>query len=164
MKGLGSLNLFLKISNYLKTCSTRFPETQNTLLHPELSHRVLKVKSWSNTGVNLCRSRWQIPSLLLLFSDWQILLASASLSLTGKCQFVADRCSLKKDSMVSVCFQGKPFNITVIQVYAPTSNAEEVEVEWPYEDLQDLLELTPKKRCPFHHRRLEYKSRKSRDT
>ena len=48
--------------------------------------------------------------------------------------------------MISVHFQGKPFNITVIQVYAPTSNAEEAEVEWFYEDLQDLLELTPQKR------------------
>jgi len=47
--------------------------------------------------------------------------------------------------MISIRFQGKPFNITVIQVYAPTSNAEEAEVEWFYEDLQDLLELTPKK-------------------
>ena len=47
--------------------------------------------------------------------------------------------------MISVHFQGKPFNITVIQAYAPTSNAEEAEVEWFYEDLQDLLELTPKK-------------------
>ena len=47
--------------------------------------------------------------------------------------------------MISICFQGKPFNITVIQVYAPTSNAEEAEVERFYEDLQDLLELTPKK-------------------
>ena len=47
--------------------------------------------------------------------------------------------------MISVHFQGKPFNITVIQVYAPTSNAEEAEVEWFSEDLQDLLELTPKK-------------------
>ena len=46
---------------------------------------------------------------------------------------------------ISVHFQGKPFNIMVIQVYAPTSNAEEAEVEWFYEDLQDLLELTPKK-------------------
>ena len=52
-------------------------------------------------------------------------------------------CSLKNDRMVSVRFQGKPFNITAIQVYAPTSNAEEAEVEWFYEDLQDLLELTP---------------------
>ena len=114
--------------------------------------------------------------------------------------------------MISVRFQGKPFNITVIQVYAPTSNAEEAEVEWFYEDLQDLLELTPKKdvlfiigdwnakvesyvkfknkiklkknfflikknkiklkkkktntqkRCPFHYRGLECKSRKSRNT
>ena len=47
--------------------------------------------------------------------------------------------------MISVHFQGKPFSITVIQVYAPTSNAEEAKVEWFYEDLQDLLELTPKK-------------------
>ena len=51
--------------------------------------------------------------------------------------------------MTSVCFQGKPFNITVIQVYAPTSNAEEAEVEQFYEDLQDLLELTPKKDVLF---------------
>ena len=53
-------------------------------------------------------------------------------------------CNLKNDRMISVCFQGKPFNIMVIQAYAPTSNAEEAEVEWLYEDLQDLLELTPK--------------------
>ena len=52
-------------------------------------------------------------------------------------------CNLKNDRMISVCFQGKPFNITVIQVYAPTSNAEEAEVEWFYEDLQDFLELRP---------------------
>ena len=54
-------------------------------------------------------------------------------------------CKLKNDRMISVHFQGKPFNITVIQAYAPTSNTEEAEVEWFYEDLQDLLELTPKK-------------------
>ena len=54
-------------------------------------------------------------------------------------------CNLKKDRMISVHFQGKPFNITVIQDYAPTSNAEEAEVERFYEDLQHLLELTPQK-------------------
>ena len=54
-------------------------------------------------------------------------------------------CSLKNDRMTSVRFQGKPFNITVIQAYAPTSNAEEAEAERFCEDLQDLLELTPKK-------------------
>ena len=58
-------------------------------------------------------------------------------------------CNLKNDRMISVRFQGKPFNITVIQVYAPKSNAEEAEVEWFYEDLQDLLELTPKKDVLF---------------
>ena len=73
-------------------------------------------------------------------------------------------CNLKNDRMISVRFQGKPFNITVIQVYTPTSNAEEAEVERLYEDLQDLLELTPKKRCPFHYRGWECKSRKSRNT
>ena len=52
-------------------------------------------------------------------------------------------CNLKNDRMISVRFQGKSFNIMVIQAYAPTSNAEEAEVEWCYEDLQDLLELTP---------------------
>ena len=51
--------------------------------------------------------------------------------------------------MISVHFQGKPFNITVIQVYAPTTNAEEAEVEWLYDDLQDILELTPKKDIIF---------------
>ena len=73
-------------------------------------------------------------------------------------------CNFKNDRMISARFQGKPFNITIIQVYAPTSNAEEAEVERFYEDLQDLLELTPQKRCPFHYRGLECKSRKSRNT
>ena len=54
-------------------------------------------------------------------------------------------CNLKKDRMISVRFQGIPFNIMVIQAYAPNSNTEEAEVEWFYEDLQDLLELTPPK-------------------
>ena len=61
-------------------------------------------------------------------------------------------------------FPSKPFNITVIQADAPTSNTEEAEVERFYEDLQDLLELTLKKRCPFHYRGLECQSRKSRST
>ena len=63
-------------------------------------------------------------------------------------------CNLKNDTVLSVHLQGKPFNITVIQVSTPTSNAEEAEVEQFYEDIQDLLELTPKKRCPFHYRGL----------
>ena len=65
--------------------------------------------------------------------------------------------------MTSVRFQGKPLNITVIKVYAPTSNAKEAKGEWFYEDLQDLLELTPQK-MSFHYRGLECKSRKSRNT
>ena len=73
-------------------------------------------------------------------------------------------CNLKNDRMISLRFQGKPFNITVIQAYVPTSNAEEAEVERFYEDLQDLLELIPKKRCLFHYRGLKCKSKKSRNT
>ena len=65
--------------------------------------------------------------------------------------------------MTSFCFQGKPFNIIEIQAYAPTSNAEKAEVKRFYEDLQDLLELTPQK-GPFHYRGLECKNRKSRNT
>ena len=74
-------------------------------------------------------------------------------------------CNLKNNRMISVRLQGKPFNITVIQVYAQISNAEETEVERFYEDLQDILELkNTQKRCPFHYRGLECKSRKSRNT
>ena len=61
---------------------------------------------------------------------------------SARVQNVVLGCSLKNDRMISVCFQGKPFNITVIQAYAPTSNTEEAEVDWFYKDLQDLLELT----------------------
>ena len=71
----------------------------------------------------------------------------------------------KPRKMISVCFQGKPFNIRVIQVYIPTANAKEAEPEQLYEDLHDLLELIPKKKkSPFHYRGLECKSRKSKDT
>ena len=72
-------------------------------------------------------------------------------------------CKLKNNRMISVRFQAKPYDNIVIQVYAATPNAEEDEVEQFYNDLQDLLELTPKRRCPFHHRGLECKSRKSRN-
>ena len=58
-------------------------------------------------------------------------------------------CNLKNDRMISVHFQGKPFDITVIQVYALSSNAEEAEIEWLYENIQDHLELTPKKDVLF---------------
>ena len=58
-------------------------------------------------------------------------------------------CNLKNDRMISICFQGKPLNITVIQVCAPTSNTEEAEVEQFHEDLQDFLEITPKKDVLF---------------
>ena len=77
-------------------------------------------------------------------------------------------CSLINGRMISVRFQGKPFNITVILVYAPNSTAKDAEVDQFYEDLQDLLYLTLKKkktrkRFPFHHKELECKRRKSRD-
>ena len=74
-------------------------------------------------------------------------------------------CNFKNDRMISVHFQGKPFNITVIQAYAPTSNAEEAEVEQFYEDLHTRpFRTNTQKRCPSHYRGLECKSRKSRNT
>ena len=72
--------------------------------------------------------------------------------------------NLENNRMISVHFQGKAFNITAIQGYAPTINTKEAEVEQFYEDLQNLLELTREKRCPFHYRGLKSKSRKSRNT
>ena len=72
-------------------------------------------------------------------------------------QYAGLGCNLKNDRMISVCFQGKPFTITAVQVYAPTSNAEEAEFEWCCEDLQDILELIPQN----DYRVLEWKSRKS---
>ena len=72
-----------------------------------------------------------------------------ALIVNKRVQNVVLGCSLKNDRMISVCLQGKPFNITVIQVNAPTSNTEEAEVEWFCEDLQDLLELTPQKDVLF---------------
>ena len=74
-------------------------------------------------------------------------------------------CNLKNDRMISVHFQVIPFIIIVLQIYAPLSNAEKVDVEWFYEDLQDFLELTaPPPKCPFHYNGLESESRKSRNT
>ena len=69
----------------------------------------------------------------------------AAIMVNKRVQNAVLECSLKKDRMISVRFQGKPFNVMVIQAYAPTSNAEEAEVEQFYEDLQDFLELTPPK-------------------
>ena len=78
-------------------------------------------------------------------------------------------CNLKNDRMISVCFQSKPFNTTVIQVCAPTSNAEEAEVELQVYEVGLWRPTRPSRtntqnRCPFHYRGLECKSRKSRDT
>ena len=88
----------------------------------------------------------------------------AAIIVNKRVQNAVLECNLKNNRIISVHFQGKPFNITVIHVYAQTSNAEEAEVEWFYEDLQDLLEITLEKRCPFHQRGLECKIRKAKDT
>ena len=72
-----------------------------------------------------------------------------ALTVNKRVQNVVLGCNIKSDRMISFCFQGKSFNITVIQVYAPTSNAEEAEVEWFCEDLQDLLVLRPKEDVLF---------------
>ena len=74
---------------------------------------------------------------------------AVAIKVNKRVQNVVLGCNLKNDRIISVHIQDKPFNITGIQVYAPTSNAEEAEVEWFYEDLQDLLELTPPKDVLF---------------
>ena len=86
-----------------------------------------------------------------IYNFWQESLRrnGAAIMVKKRFQNVVLGCNLKNDRMIYVHFQGKPFNITVIQVYAPTSNAEEAEVERFYEDLQDLLELTSKKDVRF---------------
>ena len=71
-----------------------------------------------------------------------------AITVNRRTQNAVPGCNLKNSRMISVLFQGKPFNISVIQVYALTSNAEEADIEW-YEGLQDLLELTPKKKMSF---------------
>ena len=93
-----------------------------------------------------------------LSRNWVVIIANRG------AQNAALGCNLKNNRMISLRFQGKPLIITVIQVYDPTSNTEEAEAEWFLKDLQDLLELTPQKRCPFHYRALECKSRKLRNT
>ena len=85
-----------------------------------------------------------------------------ALTVNQRVQNALLRCSFKNISMILVCFQGKPLNLTVIQIYAPTTNADKADIEWFYEDLQDLQELTLKK-MPFSSKGLECKSRKSRD-
>ena len=86
-----------------------------------------------------------------------------ALTINKRVQNAVLGCNLKNDRMISVRFQGRPFNITVIQVYAPTTNAKEAEAEWLNEPTRPSR-TNAKKRCPFHHRGLECKTRKSRDT
>ena len=85
-----------------------------------------------------------------------------ALTINKRVQNAVLRCNLRNDRMISVCFQGKPFNVTVIQVYALTTNYEEAEVERFYEDLQGFLELTPKRDILFIIG--DWKNRKSSNT
>ena len=93
------------------------------------------------------------------YSGQESLRINGAALIVNKIQTAVCGWNLKNDTMISIPFQGKPFGITVIQVY----NTIEAKVKWFHEDLQELLELTPKK-CPFHHRRLKCKIMKSRDT
>ena len=132
--------------------------------HPGLiSFRMdwLNLLSVQGTLKSLLQHHSSKPSILLHSAFFIVQLSHP---INKKVQNAVLGCNLKNNRMISVHFQDKPFNITVIQVYAPTSHAEEAEVEQFYEDLQDFLELTHKKRCPFHYRGLECKSRKSRNT
>ena len=87
--------------------------------------------------------------LYIYYHGQESLRRNATAIIVNKVRNAVLGCNLKNDRVISVCFQGKPFSIMVIQVYAPTSNAEAAEVEWFYEYLQDLLEITPKKDILF---------------
>ena len=115
---------------------------------------------WSLVPLPFLKPAWTSRSSWFTYC-WS--LAWRILSNTARVRNSVLGCNLKNNRIISVHFQGKPFNITVIQVYAPIRNTKEAEVEWFYEDLQDLIKLTPK-RCSFHHSGLECKGRKSRDT
>ena len=117
----------------------------------------LEVVKKEMTGVNIdilgiSELRWTGMSEFNLDDHYIYYCGQESLRRNGVAIIVNKRvwnavlgCNLKNDRMISVCFQGKPFNMTVIQVYAPINNAEEAEAEWFYEDLQDLLEHPSKK-------------------
>ena len=82
-------------------------------------------------------------TIIYYYGQESLRINGVAIIVNKRVQNVVLGCSLKNDRMISVCFQGKPFKITVIRLYALTSNAEEAKVEWFYEDLQDLLKLTP---------------------
>ena len=113
-----------------------------------------------------CEDVQLLSHVQLFVTQWNAACKS-SLSSTSSWSFLISEvlgCNLKNNRLISVRFQGKPFSITVIQVYVPTTDAEVAEVGQFFEDLQDLLELPPKKRCHFHHRGLECENRMSKDT
>ena len=108
------------------------------------------MQNWSSTSLGISEQKWMRMGKFNSDDHYMYYCGQESLRRNGVALIVNRRvqnevfgCNLKNDGMISVCFQGQPFNITIIQVCAPTGNAEEAEVEWFYKDLQDLLELTP---------------------
>jgi len=122
---------------------------QKTHFRPKDTYR-LKVRGWEN--IFYVNRKQKKAEVVILISDKIHL--KIKITRYKKGHYITIKGSIQEDCnnckyLISVRFQGKPFNITVIQVYAPTSNAEEAEVEQFYEDIQDLLELTPKKDILF---------------
>ena len=121
---------------------------------------VKEVMARVNTDISGIRElKWTVMSEFNLGDHYIYYCEQESLRRNGEALIVNKRvqnavfgCNLKDNRRISIYFQGKPFNITVIQVCTPTTNTREGEVEWFYEGLQDFPELTPNKRCPFHHR------------
>ena len=102
---------------------------------------ILGIKELKWSGMGECNS----DDHYIYYCGQESLRRNAEVRVNKILQNAVLGCNLKNDRMISVRFQGKPFTITVIQVCAPASNTEEAEAEWFYEDLQDLLELTPQK-------------------
>ena len=103
---------------------------------------ILRISELRWTGMGECNSG---DHYICYCGQESLRRSGVAIMVNRRVQNVALGCNLKNDRIISVCSQGKPFRIMVIQVYAPSSNTEEAEVEWFYEDRQDLVELTPKK-------------------
>ena len=110
---------------------------------------ILGINEWKRTGMGEFNSD---DHYIYYCGQESLRRNGVAIIVNKRVQNAALGCNLKNNRMISVHFQGKPLNITIIQVYAPTINAREVEFEWFFDDLLNLLELTPKKRCPFHYR------------
>ena len=150
VNGVGSKVQCCKEQYYIGTWNVRsMNQSKLEVVKQEMARMnvdILGITKLKWTGMGVCNS----DDHYIYYCGQEYLRGNGVAFIVNKrVQNAVHECNLKNNRMISVRFQGKPFIITVIQVYALTSNAEEAEVEWLYEDLQDLLELTPKQDVLF---------------